>query len=71
MARYSSLLGTSIEVVYRFFDVDLRAFGKLLGDSGTYIIIERRLDQGGSIRVCQLRLPYEHILKIERNNVES
>ncbi len=67
MARYSSLLGTSIEVVYRFFDVDLRAFGKLLGDSGTYIIIERHLNQDGSVRVCQLSLPYDHILKIERN----
>jgi len=67
MARYSSLLGTSIEVVYRFFDADLRAFGKLLGDSCTYVIIERRLDQDGSVRVCQLRLPYDYILKIERN----
>jgi len=69
MARYSSLLGTGIVVVYRFFDVDLRAFGKLLGDSGTYVIIERRLiqDPDGSVRVSQLKIPYERILKIERN----
>ncbi len=66
MARYSSQLGTGIEVVYRSCSIDLRAFGKLLSDSGTFIIVEQHLDQDGSIRVYQLKLPYDCIIKIER-----
>lgn len=66
MARYSSLLGTGIEVVYRYWCIDLRASGKLLNDSGTFIIVAQHLDQDGSIRVYQLKLPYDSIIKIER-----
>jgi len=66
MARYSSLLGTGIEVVYRFCCTNLSASGKLLSDSGTFVIIEQHLDQNGSIRVYQLKLPYDCIIKVER-----
>ena len=66
MARYSSLLGTGVEVVYRFCCIDLSASGKLLSDSGTFVIIEQYHDQNGSIRVYQLKLPYDCIIKIER-----
>ncbi len=66
MARYSSLLGTGIEVVYRYCGMDLRPSGELLADSGTYIIVEEHLDQDGSSGVYPLRLPYACIIRIER-----
>lgn len=66
MAQYSSLLGTGVEVAYRFCCTNLSASGKLLSDSGTFVIIEQHLDQNGSIRVYQLKLPYDCIIKIER-----
>jgi hypothetical protein len=66
MAQYSSLLGTGIEVLYRFCCIDLRASGRLLSDSGTFVIIEQHLDHGGSVRVYQLKLPYNCIIKIEQ-----
>jgi len=66
MARYSSLLGTGVEVAYRFCCTNLSASGKLLSDSGTFVIIEQYDDQNGSIRVYQLKLPYEFIIKVER-----
>jgi len=66
MAQYSSLLGTGVEVAYRFCCTNLSASGKLLSDSGTFVIIEQHLDQDGSIRVYQLKLPYDCIIKIER-----
>jgi hypothetical protein len=64
MGRYSSLLGTGIELVYRFCDVDLRISGKLLSDSGTCIIIELNLDQEGNLRVCRMELPYDCIVRL-------
>ena len=66
MARYSSLLGTGIEVVYRYSGMDLRASGKLLADSGTYIIVEEHVDEDGSSGEYPLRLPYACIVKIDR-----
>ena len=66
MARYSSLLGTGIEVVYRYWNIDLRVSGKLLSDSGTFIIVAQHLDQDGSVRVYQLKLPYDCIIQVER-----
>jgi hypothetical protein len=67
VARYSSLIGTGIEVVYRAWNLDLRTSGKLLRDSGTFIIVEQHLEQERSIRNYQLKLPYNCIIKIERN----
>jgi hypothetical protein len=67
MAQYSSLLGTYIEVIYHFWDLNLRASGKLLSDSGSFIIVLQDGDQDGCNPVFQLKLPYDCITKIERS----
>jgi hypothetical protein len=71
MGRYSSLLGTSIELVYRSFGVDLRTSGKLLSDSGTYIIIELSLDHEERLHVCRLKLPYDCIVRLNESYAET
>jgi hypothetical protein len=65
MAQYSSLIGTSIDVAYRAWSLDLRASGKLLHDSGTFIIIEQHLERTST--KYQLKLPYDCIIRIKQN----
>ena len=65
MAQYSSLIGTSVEVAYRAWGLDLRASGTLLYDSGTFIILEQHFDSTKT--KYQLKLPYDCITKIEQN----
>jgi hypothetical protein len=62
MARYSSLLGICIEILYNFCNIDLCASGELLSDSDTFTIVEHHLDQTGSIRVYLLKFPYPCII---------
>lgn len=62
MARYSSLIGTKIEVAYRDWGLDLRACGKLLRDSGSFIIVEQDLAQPSA--KYQVKLPYDCIVRI-------
>jgi hypothetical protein len=71
MARYSFLLGTGIEVFYRFHGIALCACGKLLRDSGTFIIVEQRLARNGSSPVHQLKLPYDCIIKVREVNADK
>ena len=64
MTRYSSLLGRCVEVVYRIGAVHLLAVGVLLGDSGEFIFVGQRLDQQGSTKAFQLKIPYHCIVQL-------
>jgi hypothetical protein len=64
VAQYSSLIGINIEVLYHAWGLDLRAFGILLYDSGTFIILEQHFDRTKT--KYQLKLPYDCIINIEQ-----
>lgn len=65
VAQYSSLVGTEVEVLYHAWNLALRASGKLLHDSGTFIILEQHFDRTNT--KYRLKLPYDCIIKIEQN----
>ncbi len=65
MTRYSSLLGRRIEVVYRIGAVHLLGVGVLLADSGKLIFVGQRLDQQGSTKVFQWKIPYACIVQLK------
>ena len=64
MTRYSCLLGRRVEVVYRLGTVHLLAVGVLLADSGEFIFVGQHLDQHGSIKAFQLKIPYHCIVQL-------
>jgi hypothetical protein len=56
MVRRSSLPGTGIEFVDRFYGFDPYAPAELLSDSRSFIIVEPHLDRDGSVRSVSNRL---------------
>lgn len=50
--------------MYRIGAVHLLAVGVLLGDSGEFIFVGQRLDQQGSTKAFQLKIPYPCIVQL-------
>ena len=67
MGGYSSLVGRRVEVVYRLGTVQLLAVGVLLGDSGEFTFVGQHLDQHGSIKAFQLKIPYHCIVRLSES----
>lgn len=65
MARYSALLGRSVEVQYRAGDICLPASGTLVADSGRSIFLEQHFEQRGQQKNFRWEVPYAYIVKIE------
>ena len=65
MARYSALLGRSVEVHYRAGDICLPAMGRLVADSGRSIFLEQRYEQRGQEKNFRWEVPYQYIIRIE------
>ena len=65
MARYSSLLGRSVEVQYRAGDICLPASGVLAADSGRSIFLEQHFEQRGLQKTFRWEVPYAYIVRIE------
>ena len=65
MARYSALLGRSVEVQYRAGDICLPAAGTLVADSGRSIFLEQHFEQRGQQRNFRWEVPYAYLVRIE------
>jgi len=65
MARYSLLLGRSVEVHYRAGDICLPAVGTLVADSGRSIFLEQHYEQRGQQKNFRWEVPYQYIVRIE------
>jgi hypothetical protein len=65
MARYSALLGRSVEVQYRAGDICLPAAGTLVADSGRSIFLEQHYEQRGQPKNFRWEVPYAYIVRIE------
>jgi hypothetical protein len=65
MARYSLLLGRSVEVHYRAGDICLPAVGTLVADSGRSIFLEQHYEQRGQEKHFRWEVPYQYIVRIE------
>lgn len=65
MARYSALLGRSVEVQYRAGDICLPASGTLVADSGRSIFLEQHFEQRGQQKNFRWEVPYAYIVRIE------
>jgi hypothetical protein len=65
MARYSALLGRSVEVQYRAGDICLPASGTLVADSGRSIFLEQHFEQRGLQKTFRWEVPYAYIVRIE------
>jgi hypothetical protein len=68
MARYSVLLGRSVEVHYRAGDILLPASGILVADSGRSIFLEQSLVQRGQARHFRWEIPYQFIVRLEEKS---
>jgi hypothetical protein len=71
MARYSVLLGHSVEVFYRAGDVLLPASGILVADSGRSIFLEQSLLQHGQQRHFRWEIPYQFIVRLEEKTEDE
>jgi hypothetical protein len=67
MARYSALLGRSVEVQYRAGDICLPASGTLVADSGRSIFLEQHFEQRGQQKNFRWEVPYAYIVRIEES----
>jgi len=65
MARYSALLGRSVEVQYRAGDICLPAAGTLVADSGRSIFLEQHFEQHGQQKNFRWEVPYAYLVRIE------
>ena len=65
MARYSPLLGRSVEVQYRAGDILLPASGILVADSGRSIFLEQKFEQRGQHKHFRWEIPYQYIVRLE------
>jgi hypothetical protein len=65
MARYSPLLGRSVEVQYRAGDILLPASGILVADSGRSIFLEQNFEQRGQHKHFRWEIPYQYLVRIE------
>jgi hypothetical protein len=65
MARYSPLLGRSVEVQYRAGDILLPASGILVADSGRSIFLEQKFEQRGQHKHFRWEIPYQYLVRIE------
>jgi hypothetical protein len=64
VARYSNLLGCSIQVQYRAGVILLSASGTLVADTGRSIFLEQHLEQRGKIRYFRWEIPYQYIVRL-------
>ncbi len=71
MARYSSLLGRRVEVVYRFGFVHLVTTGILVADSGECIFVEQRLSRPNYAKTFHLKIPYHCIIRLNGSDPDS
>ena len=65
MARFSALLGRSVEVQYRAGDILLPASGILAADSGRSIFLEQNFEQHGQHKHFRWEIPYQYLVRIE------
>lgn len=65
MARYSALLGRSVDVQYRAGDICLPASGTLVADSGRSIFLEQHFEQRGQQKNFRWEVPYAYLVRIE------
>jgi hypothetical protein len=66
MAKYSTLLGTRVQVEYRAGDIYLPAVGKLSADSGKSIFLEEHFEKNESVRTFRWEIPYQCIVRIKQ-----
>ncbi len=71
LARYSSLLGIRVEVVYRFGLVHLLTAGTLVADSGKCIFVEQRLSRPNCAKTFHLKIPYHCIIRLNGSDPDS
>jgi hypothetical protein len=71
MARYSSLLGRTVEVQYRAGDIVLPASGTFVADSGRSIFLEQHFEQRGQTRHFRWEIPYQYIVRLEPKAEDS
>jgi hypothetical protein len=64
MARYASLVGKRVEVLYRCGEIYLPATGTLAADSGRSIFLEDVFEKNS--RKCMFRweIPYQFIVRV-------
>lgn len=67
MARYSALLGRSVDVQYRAGDICLQASGTLVADSGRSIFLEQHFEQSGQQKNFRWEVPYAYLVRIEES----
>ena len=65
MAKYSTLMGTRVQVEYRAGDIYLPAVGKLAADSGKSIFLEERFEKNDSVKTFRWEIPYQCIVRIK------
>lgn len=65
MARYSALVGRSVDVQYRAGDICLPASGTLVADSGRSIFLEQHFEQRGQQTNFRWEVPYAYVVRIE------
>jgi hypothetical protein len=71
LARYSSLLGRRVEVVYRLGLIHLLAAGTLVADSGKCIFVEQRLSRPNYAKTFHLKIPYHCIIRLNGSDPDS
>jgi hypothetical protein len=64
MARYTSLFGCRVAVLYRAGELCLPAVGKLAADSGKSIFLEESSCHQGRIRTFRWEIPYPCIIRL-------
>jgi hypothetical protein len=64
VARYSHILGCSIQVQYRAGVISLCVNGTLVADTGRSIFLEQHLEQRGKIRYFRWEIPYQYIVRL-------
>jgi hypothetical protein len=68
VARYSHILGRSIQVQYRAGVISLCVSGTLVADTGRSIFLEQHLEQRGKIRCFRWEIPYQYIVRLAENS---
>ena len=67
MTRYPALLGKRVEVAYRLGTIYLLASGLLIAESGESIFVQQHFEQHGSVKTCQLKIPYHCIVRLSES----
>lgn len=71
MARYSALVGRSVDVQYRAGDICLPASGTLVADSGRSIFLEQHFEQRGQQKNFRWEVPYACLVRIEERAAQE